>query len=339
ILAVLSVAPWNARPAAEDLNTAVRIGNVATVRFLVSVLNPPLAPHRDVDKGVAELLISSTYSETVDELVGALLEPPAARLPLPDSVARSSVVFPGPVDPVRQLNDTKPLQAALRQKASHTFERLLSSGSFDAIGPNLGPLLPSACALGHLGVVRKIMQAMRSGSAGAGPGASSLDPFLLGLNRAAEAGELEVVRELLSQIPPALDAVLVSDMLQGTLWRSALKGYLAVALVVLDTGKLAMSVLVRWRDHNFLELGDSARESKVFRLGFDRTLEKSDKELALESNELSVGDFSVGDQGTSNGFNSYVPLYVKIAAVLMVSAIGFGSHWSSEGETVLLDWL
>ncbi|KAJ1564294.1 hypothetical protein HK405_015277, partial [Cladochytrium tenue] len=50
----------------------------------------------------------------------------------------------------------------------------------------------------------------------------------------------------------------------------------------------------------------------------------SDKELAIENNELSVGD-----QGTSNGFNSHVPLYVKIAAVLMVSAIGFGSHWSS----------
>ncbi|KAJ1552258.1 hypothetical protein HK405_012038 [Cladochytrium tenue] len=51
---------------------------------------------------------------------------------------------------------------------------------------------------------------------------------------------------------------------------------------------------------------------------------KSDKELAIENNELIVGD-----QGTSNGFNSHVPLYVKIAAVLMVSAIGFGSHWSN----------
>ncbi|KAJ1568724.1 hypothetical protein HK405_014541 [Cladochytrium tenue] len=278
ILAILTAAPWNARPAAEDLNRAVQNGNVATVRFLVSALNPPLAPHRDLDKIVAELLITSTFNETADELVGALLEPPAARLPLPDSVARSSVVFPGPVDPVRIFRETKPLPTALRQKARRTFERLVFSGSFDAFGPNLAPLLSSACGLGHLDVVRKILQAMRGGSAGAGAGSSSLDPFLRGLNLAAAAGELEVVRELLSHIPLALDAVQVSDMLRGALWRSAEKGYLAVFLVVLDTGKLAMSELIRWRNRNFLEPGDRALGSRVLRLGFDRTLEKVERE-------------------------------------------------------------
>ncbi|KAJ1553318.1 hypothetical protein HK405_008278 [Cladochytrium tenue] len=278
ILAVLTAAPWSARPVAEDLNRAVQNGNVATVRFLVSVLNPPLAPHRDLDKGVAELLITSTFNETVDELVGALLEPPAARLALTDSVVRNSVVFPGPVDPARQLCDIKLLPAAIRQKARRTFERLVSSGSFDAFGPNLAHLLPSACGLGHLGVVRMTLRAMRGGGAGVNAGASSLDPFHNGLNRAAEAGELEVVRELLSQIPPALDAVLVSDMLRGVLRRSAERGHLAVSLVVLDTGKLAMSELIRWRNPNFLEPGDRARGSRVFWLGFDRTLEKVERE-------------------------------------------------------------
>ncbi|KAJ1562595.1 hypothetical protein HK405_010284, partial [Cladochytrium tenue] len=278
ILAVLTAAPWSARPVGEDLNRAVQNGNVATVRFLVSVLNPPLAAHRDLDKGVAELLVTSTFSETVDELVGALLEPPAARLPLPFSVVRSSVVFPGPGDPFRMLRDTKPLPAALRQKARRAFERLVSSGSFETFGTRVAPLLPSACGLGHLGVVRMTLRVLSDVGAGADAGASSLDPFLRGLNRAAEAGELEVVRELLSQIPPALDAVLVSDMLQRTLGRSARNGYLAVALVVLDTGKLEMSVLVRWRDRNFLGLGDSTRRSRVFRLGFDRTLEKVERE-------------------------------------------------------------
>ncbi|KAJ1553327.1 hypothetical protein HK405_008236, partial [Cladochytrium tenue] len=157
-----------------------------------------------------------------------------------------------------------PLPAALRQKARRAFERLVSSGSFETFGTRVAPLLPSACRLGCLDVVRMTLR--------------SLDPFLRGLNRAAEAGELEVVRELLSQIPPALDAVLVSDMLQRTLGHSARNGYLAVALVVLGTGKLAMSVLVRWRNRNFLGLGDSARRSRVFRLGFDRTLEKVEHE-------------------------------------------------------------
>ncbi|KAJ1549159.1 hypothetical protein HK405_008820 [Cladochytrium tenue] len=278
ILAVLTIAPWSVRPTAKDLNTAVQNGNVATVRFFVSVLNPPLSANRDLDKKVAELLVTSTFSETVDELVGALLEPPASRLALPESVTCKSVVFPGALEPFKPPRDSQPLPAALRQKARHTFERLLSSGSFDAFGPNLTPLLPSACALGHLGVVRKILQAMRGGSGGAGTGASSLDPFLRGLNLAAEAGELEVVLELLSHIPPALDAVLVSDMLLRPLLSSTRSGHLAVALVVLDTRKLAMSELVQWRDKNTLGVGDRSRRSRSLRLGFDRALEKAGRD-------------------------------------------------------------
>ncbi|KAJ1561292.1 hypothetical protein HK405_004361, partial [Cladochytrium tenue] len=230
ILAVLTAAPWSVRPTAKDLNTAVQNGNVATVRFFVSVLNPPLAAHRDLDKKVAELLLTSTFSETVDELVGALLEPPASRLALLDSVTCNSVVYPGALEPFKPPLDSQPLPAALWQKAR--LERRLSSGSF-------------RCAAGA---------------------ASSLDPFLTGLNLAVEAGELEVVCELLSHISPALDAVLVSDMLLGTLLCSTRSRHLAVALVVLDTGKLVMSKVVRWHDKDTL----TSRRSRSLRLGFER---------------------------------------------------------------------
>ncbi|KAJ1542246.1 hypothetical protein HK405_010089 [Cladochytrium tenue] len=54
------------------------------------------------------------------------------------------------------------------------------------------------------------------------------------------------------------------------------------------------------------------------------SITKSDNERAFDNDEHSVGG-----QSTTNGSNGHVPLYVKIAAVLMVSAIGFGSHWSS----------
>jgi hypothetical protein len=36
-----------------------------------------------------------------------------------------------------------------------------------------------------------------------------------------------------------------------------------------------------------------------------------------------------GSQGSESGRSNYVPLRMKLLSILMVTAIGFGSHWSS----------
>jgi hypothetical protein len=37
----------------------------------------------------------------------------------------------------------------------------------------------------------------------------------------------------------------------------------------------------------------------------------------------------LGSQGSDSGRSNYVPLRMKLISILMVTAIGFGSHWSS----------
>ncbi|KAJ1556842.1 hypothetical protein HK405_001642 [Cladochytrium tenue] len=119
---------------------------------------------------------------------------------------------------------------------------------------------------------------MHGAGAGAGARASSLNPFLQGLNLPPRPASWRSCVSCCRRFRQPLDAMLVPDMLMETLKRSARSGHLAVALVVLNIEKLAISELVRWRDNNIPGVDDRCRRSRSFRLGIDRALKKAERD-------------------------------------------------------------